>query len=302
MRAPSSKGSSTPTRLSDAPGCLLLRGPGQNQGVTGFRRYVAIGDSSTEGLMDLDEDGGFRGWADRLAQHVADGQDGPLDYGNLAVRGLHAAEIAQTQLAAALDLRPDLLTVFAGVNDVISVRCDFGALEAALEALFAGAASSGATVATFTMVDPGAVNPLVRHVRGRVFRLNRLIRAAALRHGVLVVDFEAYPVAVDPRLWCPDRLHNSALGHATIAAALAWRLGVAGFDEHWSDPLDDPPGPHSVRETVSGDVDWVVHHFTPWLGKAVRHVPHGRGITAKRPVPTVVPRSGTVLSGGADLR
>ena len=259
--------------------------------MTGFRRYVAIGDSSTEGLVDLGEDGGYRGWADRLAQHVADGQVEPLDYANLAVRGLHAAEIHQTQLAAALELQPDLLSVFAGVNDVISVRSDVVALEAALEALFAGAASSGATVVTFTMVDPGAVNPLVRHVRGRVFRLNRLIRAAALRHGALLVDFEAYPVAVDPRLWCPDRLHNSALGHARIAAALAWRLGVPGFDARWSDPLDDPPAAHSVRETVSGDLDWVVHHFTPWLGKAVRHVPHGRGIAAKRPVPIVVPRS-----------
>ena len=272
----------------------------ENRGVTGFRRYVAIGDSSTEGLMDLGEDGGFRGWADRLAQHLADAQDEPLDYANLAVRGLHAAEIQTSQLPHALDLAPDLLSVFAGVNDVISPRVDFRALEVELEALFAGAARSGATLVTFTMVDPGAVNPLVRAVRGRVFRLNRLIRAAALRHGALLVDFEAYPVAVDPRLWSPDRLHNSALGHARIAAALAWRLGLPGFDGGWSAPLDDPPEAHSVREAVGGDVDWVVHHFTPWLGKAVRHVPHGRGITAKRPVPTVVPRSDTV-SGGTGL-
>ena len=252
---------------------------------------MAIGDSSTEGLMDLDDEGGFVGWADRLAQHVADSQEEPVDYANLAVRGLHAGEIRETQLARALELQPDLLTVFAGVNDVISVRCDFAALEAELEALFAGAAASGATLATFTMVDPGAVNPLVRHVRGRVFRLNRLIRSAALRHGAVLVDFEAYPVAVDPRLWCPDRLHNSALGHERIAAALAWRLGVDGFDASWSEPLPEPPGAHGVRETVAGDVDWVVHHLTPWLGKTVRHVPHGRGVSAKRPVPTVVPRS-----------
>ncbi len=264
---------------------------GQNRDVTGFRRYVAIGDSSTEGLMDLDDDGGFRGWADRLAQHVADGQDEPLEYANLAVRGLHAAEIGATQLPDALALRPDLLTVFAGVNDVMSARCDFAALEAGLEALFAGAATSGATVATFTMVDPGAVNPLVRHVRGRVFRLNRLIRSAALRHGALLVDFEAYPVAVDPRLWCPDRLHNSALGHARIAAALAWRLGLPGADPHWSDPIDEPPSRRTAREGWASDLDWVVHHFTPWLGKAVRHVPHGQGVSAKRPVPTVVLRS-----------
>jgi len=43
--------------------------------VTTFRRYVAIGDSSTEGLEDPDGNGGYRGWADRLAQHIADNQD-----------------------------------------------------------------------------------------------------------------------------------------------------------------------------------------------------------------------------------
>src|SRR6185436_10937152 len=33
-----------------------------------IERYVAIGDSSTEGLDDPRSAGGFRGWADRLAE------------------------------------------------------------------------------------------------------------------------------------------------------------------------------------------------------------------------------------------
>ena len=33
--------------------------------------YVALGDSFTEGLADAVPDGGFRGWADRLAEHLA---------------------------------------------------------------------------------------------------------------------------------------------------------------------------------------------------------------------------------------
>lgn len=259
-----------------------------------FRRYVAIGDSSTEGLMDPDESdgqGGFRGWADRLAQHVADGQDEPLDYANLAVRGLHAGEVRATQLEPALALHPDLLTVFAGVNDVISVRCDFAAVTDDLDAMFASGRASGATVLSFTMPDPGAINPLARRLRPRVARLDDIIRDRAAAHGVLLVDFDAYPVTVDPRLWFADRLHNSSVGHERIAAAIAWRLGVEGFDEAWAEPFPDEPDQHTVRETVSSDVDWVVHHLSPWLGKTVRHVPHGLGVTAKRPVPTVVPRS-----------
>jgi hypothetical protein len=36
-----------------------------------WQRYIAIGDSGTEGMGDPDGTGGFRGWADRLAEHLA---------------------------------------------------------------------------------------------------------------------------------------------------------------------------------------------------------------------------------------
>ena len=48
-----------------------------------YLRFVALGDSSTEGLDDPDELGGFRGWADRFAARVV--QTSPdLAYANLA--------------------------------------------------------------------------------------------------------------------------------------------------------------------------------------------------------------------------
>ena len=83
-----------------------------------YRRYVALGDSSTEGLDDLDGAGQYRGWADRLAEHIAHAHPG-LEYANLAVRGRSAGEIAATQLAPALAMRPDLATVVAGMNDLL---------------------------------------------------------------------------------------------------------------------------------------------------------------------------------------
>ena len=78
-----------------------------------FERYVAIGDSSTEGLDDPDGAGGYRGWADRLAELLAEAHP-DLRYANLAVRGKSAGEIAASQLAPALAMRPDLATVVAG--------------------------------------------------------------------------------------------------------------------------------------------------------------------------------------------
>jgi lysophospholipase L1-like esterase len=265
--------------------------------VTTFRRYVAIGDSTTEGLEDPDGNGGYRGWADRLAQHIADAQDEPLEYANLAIRGLQLTEIRNTQFDDALALRPDLLTVFGGVNDVIARGCDFVAIRADYAAMFSEARGEDITVLTFTMPDPAAINPLARRLRERMFGLNDIIRAEAERYGVLVMDFQRYPVAEDPRLWFEDRLHGNSLGHEVVAAALAARLGVTGFDESWAQSLTGEPEKPRPRQKIAGDVDWTVHYLAPWLGKGIRGIPHGLGIAPKRPVPTVVAKTPTGLAG-----
>ena len=91
--------------------------------MTTYRRYVAIGDSTTEGLEDPDGDGGYIGWADRLAGHIADGQDEPLEYANLAIRDYTMREIRWTQLADPLAMKTDLLTDFGRLKDVIWPCC-----------------------------------------------------------------------------------------------------------------------------------------------------------------------------------
>jgi lysophospholipase L1-like esterase len=256
-----------------------------------FDRYVAIGDSSTEGLEDPDGQGGYRGWADRLAEHLADAQESPLEYANLAIRGLRLHEIRTTQFDAALALAPDLMTIFGGVNDALSVRCDFASMRLDLVAMFSEARERGITVLTFTMVDPTKINPLGRQFRGRVFVLNDMIREIAACFGVLVVDFQSYPIAADRRLWFEDRLHGNALGHQLMAAALAWRLGLDGFDESWADALpSEPTRPRGAREQITGDIDWAVRYFAPWVGKGLRRVPHGFGVERKRPLPAVMPK------------
>jgi lysophospholipase L1-like esterase len=268
--------------------------------VTKFHRYVAIGDSTTEGLEDPYPDGGYRGWADRLAEHIANAQDEPLEYANLAIRGLRLSEIRNTQFDDALALQPDLMTIFGGVNDVIGIGCDFTALRADFAAMFGEARGHDITVLTFTMPDPSAFNPLGRRLRERMFALNDVIRAEADRYDVLVMDFQRYPMTGDPRLWFEDRLHGNPLGHERVAAALAWRLGVDGIDESWSVPLEADPVARRPREQIVGDLDWAVHYLAPWLGRGIRGVPYSRHISAKRPVPTVMPKTERVAaSGGA---
>ena len=105
------------------------------------------------------------------------------------------------------------------------------------------------------------------------------------------MDFDAYPVAKDARLWFEDRLHSNTLGHVKIAAALAWRLGIAGFDESWAELLEGEAEPPRPRVPITGDFDWAVNHLLPWLGKEIRRLPRGLGIERKRPLPTIVPKS-----------
>ena len=258
--------------------------------MTAFRRYVAIGDSSTEGLEDPDGNGGYRGWADRLAQHIADNQEEPLEYANLAIRGMRMREIRTGQLDDALAMRPDLLSVFGGVNDLIAGPCNFDAIRADYVIIFAEARRQGATVVTFTMPDPTAINPLGRYWRERAARLNEIIRSEAEHYGVVVMDFELYPVTEDPRLWFEDHLHGNELGHQAMAAALAWQLGIDGFDGRWAD-LDGEPARLRGREKLRGDIEWARHYMAPWLGKGIRGIRQGRGIQRKRPFPEVMPKS-----------
>ena len=278
---------------------MILPVRGKNQVVTTFRRYVAIGDSSTEGLEDPDGRGGYRGWADRLAQHIADGQDEPLEYANLAIRGMRMNEIRTGQLDDALAMRPDLISVFGGMNDVIVPRCDFDSIRADYVIIFSLARREGADVLSFTVPDLAAINPLGITFRQRFTKLNDIIRTEAERHGVLAMDFEQYPVAHDPRLWFADRLHGNELGHEKVAAALAWRLGIGSIGEGWAVPLEGELVRPRGRQLLTSDIDWAMHYLAPWLGKGIRGVRQGRGIQRKRPVPAVVPKSR--VSGGRSL-
>jgi lysophospholipase L1-like esterase len=203
-----------------------------------FNRYVAIGDSSTEGLDDPDGAGGYRGWANRLAERVAQAEGGLL-YANLGARGKRSREIREEQLGPALDMRPDLATVFAGSNDILELRFDAGKLRAELERMMAALVGGKAVVLTFTLPDLAGVMPIGRFLTSRVRAMNDAIREAAASTGARLVDFAAYPVGSDPRLWSEDRFHANAEGHARIAAGLAQALGLPGTDDAWRQPLPE---------------------------------------------------------------
>lgn len=266
-----------------------VRSPGNGDPVTQakrYARYVAIGDSTSEGMDDPDGRGGYRGWADRLAERIAS-QQGSLLYANLAVRGRTARQIREQQLEPALAMRPNLATVSAGTNDVLRRNFDPAVFQAELEAIYGALIAQGATVVMFTLPDLRGVMPVARLLGDRVLRMNDAIRAACERTGAICCDVARHPVASDPRLWSDDRLHANSLGHSRVAEALAHSLGLEGSDESWAEPLPDRP-PVTFGDGFRAEVAWVRTHLVPWIWRHMHGRSSGDGRGPKRPELTEV--------------
>lgn len=242
-------------------------------------RFVAIGDSMTEGLNDGDDSGGYRGWADRLAVDLAVANP-EVRYANLALRGLCAGDIRAAQLARALELKPDLVTVVAGVNDLIRIKFDANVVGREIEAMFEALNASGAHVVTLLLPDVSRLIPLARPLRKRIMSFNRRIEQAARRHDVTIVDGSTYPFMYDPRTWSADRLHATPLGHRRIAAAVAETLGVAHAGDELSVRLPAPPQ-QGVLRRAAVETRWLVSFFVPWLRRRFTGRSSGDGRTAK---------------------
>ncbi|MDL4772071.1 MULTISPECIES: SGNH/GDSL hydrolase family protein [Thermomonosporaceae] len=245
-----------------------------------WKRYAAIGDSFTEGLGDPRPGGGWRGWADRVAAELAARTDG-FAYANLAVRGRLLDQVLQEQLPAALDLKPDLVSVSGGGNDLLRPGTDVDDLAGRMDAAVAGLRAAGADVVLFTGVDPVG-SAVIRRTRGRVAVYNEQLRAIAVRRGAHVVDQWSMDVLRDWRMWGVDRLHMSPDGHRRVALATLESLGVADAGD-WREPGLEPLPELGRGARMLFDLRWARAHLAPWVARRVRGRSSGDTVTAKRP-------------------
>lgn len=257
-----------------------------------WSRYVALGDSFTEGLNDTEPvdhpavttPDRYAGWADRLAALLAadaDDDGRPFAYANLAVRGRLLADVVGPQVEAALALEPDLVSLVGGGNDILRPRADVDALSARLEDAVARVRATGADVLLCTPVDPRDA-PVIRRTRGRAAVYTANLATIARDHGAFLVDQWGMRVLRDGRLWSTDRIHLTTEGHTRVAAeAYATLTGADRVGAPWRAPLGDdlPPFELGLRANAA----WAREHAAPWVRRRLTGRSSGDTVAPKRP-------------------
>lgn len=245
-----------------------------------WQRYVAIGDSFTEGVGDVDESrpNQVRGWADRVAEVLA-AQDPEFGYANLAIRGRKMRPIVAEQLPAALALAPDLVTVHAGGNDILRPSVDIDAILQTYAGMVADLTDSGAKVLMWTAFG-AKKSRFYKPLRGRFAYFNEGVREIADHHGATIVDYWRMHEYDDWGYWDVDRLHMSTPGHELMAIKVLQVLGV----EH---SLPTPkPIVYPVltgRAKLAADRQWATEHLAPWVKRRLTGASSGDNLSARYP-------------------
>lgn len=251
-----------------------------------WTRYVAIGDSFTEGMSDPDPErpGSYVGWADRLALQLdvlAEREHLPFGYANLAVRGRKLDDVVGRQLETALSMRPDLVSMVGGGNDLLRPSVDVDDLAERLETAAVRIRRTGADVLLATPTDTRDAG-LFKALRGRHAAHAANVFTIAQRHGCFVLNLWGMAALRDWRMWADDRIHLTTEGHRRVSLAALAALGHDTDLADWTTPL--PPAARVTRaDVLRGHADWAKTHAVPWVQRRLRGTSSGDSVDAKRP-------------------
>ncbi|WP_447912610.1 GDSL-type esterase/lipase family protein [Microbacterium phyllosphaerae] len=236
-----------------------------------WHRYVAMGDSLTEGLCDPAPDGALRGWADRLALLLA--ARGGLHYANLAIRSKRVRDLCKIQLPRALELEPDLVSILIGANDLVKPTVDVPALAAEVEGAVRRLRDIGADVVLVTPFLPRRRAAAIYSRRFAAFAT--ALAGIAARTGAILIDTDLHPSLPDRSNWGEDLVHLSSRGHRF----LAYRAGEMLAVPH-ADALGALDAALHENEPIGAGL-WWRRHALPWVWRRMHGRAAGDGRSAK---------------------
>lgn len=240
-----------------------------------FSSYVAIGDSFTEGYGDDLPDGTIRGWADLVALGLAAASPEPVRYANLSIRGRKLAPLLKEQLQAAIDLRPQLISLNGGGNDILRPRVAITDIAAGLTAAAHRVVGADIHLLLLSGANPSRHLPAGRLIRRRGQQLDDAVLATYPRAGVTFVDNWADRELADIRYWSADRMHLNALGHVRVATNVLTALQVPVPDEWSALEAAGAAGDRGLR--------YYREYVLPWIGRRLARRSSGDGRTPKIP-------------------
>lgn len=237
-------------------------------------RYVAIGDSFTEGVGDERPVGTPRGWADLTAEGWAAAIGEPIEYANLAIRGRLAWPVVDEQLEAALALRPTHLSFNGGGNDMLRPGTKISSIVDAYVTVARRCSEQGVVPVLLAGADPSGGLPMSSLIRRRGDALTAAVTARLRRDERIVWAINWTDERLrDPSFWAPDRLHMNARGHHRVAARVLGELGLEAPREWWEHPGE--PAPHlDTREYYRA-------HVAPWVRRRLTGRSSGDGRAPK---------------------
>lgn len=196
-----------------------------------WQSLVVVGDSVAAGVRQPLEGYLNECFTDRLGHALAFTRAG-FRYQNLGVRDLKLQQVIDTQLAPAVDLRPDAAVVVAGGNDALGRRFDPVYVRDRLDALLGALAGTGADVITIGLFDlarSGLVPAKMRdELVARFDELDQITADAATAVHGLHIDTHHHARSADPAIYADDRIHCNARGHAIAFAAIVTELATSG--------------------------------------------------------------------------
>jgi lysophospholipase L1-like esterase len=188
--------------------------------------YVALGDSTVHGIGARSP---RQNYVSRLYERVRAVYPG-AGMVNLGVSGATAADVVNGQLARAVQLRPDLVTLSVGPNDITRGR-RVDEYERDIETILRTFRDETAAVVVVNLIPDLTVTPRfsgreeAAPVGQRVALFNEVLSRQAKAHGAEVVDLylpSQREVPQRPELIAADGYHPSDLGYARWAE-LMWQ-------------------------------------------------------------------------------